>query len=220
MPGVKMVAVEPKDSPILTEGHPGRAQDPGHRPELCLTILDRDVIDEVVDVEFDDRSASRASSQHQEGLLGRDVVGRRLGRPSRSRSAPRTPARRSSSIIPDTGERYLLHWRSSRICARTDVGFWARVREDLAAAKLRGTPPRGPGLEIALALPGPARHLGAPGRGTALWRRRLRFVARAGSQVTRWLTGIEIHPGCHDRPMVLHRPRHGRGGRRDGGGRR
>ena len=30
----------------------------------------------------------------------------------------------------------------------------------------------------------------------ALWVRRVRFVARAGSQITRWLTGIEIHPGA------------------------
>ena len=30
----------------------------------------------------------------------------------------------------------------------------------------------------------------------ALWVRRVRFLARAGSQITRWLTGIEIHPGA------------------------
>ena len=34
-PNVKVVAVEPKDSPVLSEGHAGSAQDPGHRRGLC-----------------------------------------------------------------------------------------------------------------------------------------------------------------------------------------
>ena len=69
------------------------------------------------------------------------------------------------------------------------------MREDLAAAKLRDPAARG-GLEIALLYPGPPRHLGAPACGTRCGSRRVRFLARAGSQITRWLTGIEIHPGA------------------------
>ena len=48
-----------------------------------------------------------------------------------------------------------------------------------------------------------------------LWSRpALRGAARVLSQLTRFLTGIEIHPGAH-RTAVLHRPRDGRGDRRD-----
>ncbi|HET8928760.1 MAG TPA: serine O-acetyltransferase EpsC, partial [Microbacterium sp.] len=74
------------------------------------------------------------------------------------------------------------------------MSFWGRVREDIAAAKLRDPAARG-SLEIALLYPG-LHALWAHRVWHALWRRRMRFLARAGSQVTRWLTGIEIHPGA------------------------
>ena len=70
----------------------------------------------------------------------------------------------------------------------------ARVREDLAAARLRDPAARG-SLEIALLYPG-LHAIWAHRVWHALWRRGFRFPARAGSQVTRWLTGIEIHPGA------------------------
>ncbi|WP_431800187.1 serine O-acetyltransferase EpsC [Microbacterium kunmingense] len=70
----------------------------------------------------------------------------------------------------------------------------ARVREDLAAAKLRDPAARG-AFEIALLYPG-LHAVWAHRVWHALWRRGLRFPARLGSQVTRWLTGIEIHPGA------------------------
>jgi len=74
------------------------------------------------------------------------------------------------------------------------MGFWSRMREDIAAAKLRDPAARG-GLEIALLYPG-LHAIWAHRLWHALWVRRVRFVARAGSQITRWLTGIEIHPGA------------------------
>ncbi|MFV0319894.1 MAG: serine O-acetyltransferase EpsC [Microbacterium sp.] len=74
------------------------------------------------------------------------------------------------------------------------MSFWAYVREDLAAARLRDPAARG-GVEVALLYPG-LHALWAHRVWHALWRRRRRFLARAGSQITRWLTGIEIHPGA------------------------
>lgn len=70
----------------------------------------------------------------------------------------------------------------------------SRMREDLAAAKLRDPAARS-SLEIALLYPG----LHATWAYRAwhwLWTHRARFIARLGSQATRWLTGIEIHPGA------------------------
>jgi serine O-acetyltransferase len=74
------------------------------------------------------------------------------------------------------------------------IGAIARVREDLAAAKLRDPAARS-GAEIALLYPG-LHAVWAYRLWHALWERRLRFLARLGSQLTRWLTGIEIHPGA------------------------
>jgi serine O-acetyltransferase len=74
------------------------------------------------------------------------------------------------------------------------IGFVARIREDVTAARLRDPAARS-GIEIALLYPG-LHAIWAHRVWHALWVRRVRFVARAGSQVTRWLTGIEIHPGA------------------------
>jgi serine O-acetyltransferase len=68
------------------------------------------------------------------------------------------------------------------------------MREDLAAARLRDPAARG-SFEMALLYPG-LHAVWAYRVWHALWLRRFRLVARAGSQVTRWLTGIEIHPGA------------------------
>ncbi len=74
------------------------------------------------------------------------------------------------------------------------IGIRARLREDLAAAKLRDPAARS-GVEIAVLYSG-LHAIWAYRAAHALWERRLRFLARALSQVARWLTGIEIHPGA------------------------
>ena len=71
---------------------------------------------------------------------------------------------------------------------------WGRLREDLAAAKLRDPAARS-SLELALLYPG-LHAIWAHRVNHALWTRGARFPARVGSQLTRWLTGIEIHPGA------------------------
>lgn len=70
----------------------------------------------------------------------------------------------------------------------------ARMREDIAAARLRDPAARS-ATEVALLYPG-LHAVWVHRVSHALWRRRLRLLARAGSQVSRWLTGIEIHPGA------------------------
>ncbi|MFJ2550355.1 serine O-acetyltransferase EpsC [Microbacterium sp. NPDC087591] len=69
-----------------------------------------------------------------------------------------------------------------------------RMREDVAAARLRDPAARS-GIEVALLYPG-LHAIWAHRVSHALWRRGFRLLPRAGSQVSRWLTGIEIHPGA------------------------
>lgn len=69
-----------------------------------------------------------------------------------------------------------------------------RMREDIAAARLRDPAARN-AAEVALLYPG-MHAIWAHRLSHALWRRRLRFLARANSQLARWFTGIEIHPGA------------------------
>ncbi|HWS50721.1 MAG TPA: serine O-acetyltransferase EpsC [Microbacterium sp.] len=74
------------------------------------------------------------------------------------------------------------------------MGMIGRMREDIAAARLRDPAARS-AVEVALLYPG-LHAIWAHRVWHALWRRRVRLLARAGSQLTRWLTGIEIHPGA------------------------
>ncbi|SDH42731.1 serine O-acetyltransferase EpsC [Microbacterium pygmaeum] len=74
------------------------------------------------------------------------------------------------------------------------MGMWGRIREDVSAARLRDPAARN-GVEIALLYPG-LHAIWAHRVDHWLWQRGFRLAARAGSQLTRWLTGIEIHPGA------------------------
>jgi serine O-acetyltransferase len=74
------------------------------------------------------------------------------------------------------------------------LGVFQRVREDVVAARLRDPAARG-SLEIVLLYSG-LHAIWAHRLNHRLWRRGFRFLARLGSQATRWLTGIEIHPGA------------------------
>ncbi|GAA1658990.1 serine O-acetyltransferase EpsC [Microbacterium flavum] len=78
--------------------------------------------------------------------------------------------------------------------ANDRIGAVARVREDIAAAKLRDPAARS-GVEIAVLYSG-LHAIWSYRIAHALWERGLRFPARALSQLTRWLTGVEIHPGA------------------------
>ncbi|MDC7803235.1 serine O-acetyltransferase [Sphingomonas sp. BLCC-B65] len=74
------------------------------------------------------------------------------------------------------------------------LGAFARVREDIAAAKLRDPAARG-AAEIAVLYSG-LHAIWIYRVAHALWRRGWRFAARALSQTARWVTGVEIHPGA------------------------
>jgi len=84
--------------------------------------------------------------------------------------------------------------RTTGPSAAPRLGAFARVREDIAAAKLRDPAARG-AAEIAVLYSG-LHAIWSYRLGNALWRRGWRFPARALSQLTRWLTGVEIHPGA------------------------
>jgi serine O-acetyltransferase len=68
------------------------------------------------------------------------------------------------------------------------------IREDIVAARRRDPAARG-SLEIGLLYPG-LHAIWTHRISHALWTRGFRFPARALSQLARWATGIEIHPGA------------------------
>jgi cysteine synthase A len=106
-PEVQVIAVEPKDSPVLSEGHPGPHRIQGIGPNFVPDVLDRDVLDEVFPVEYEDSLRIARDLAAREGLLvgmsAGAAVWAALKVAERSENAGKTIV----VIVPDTGERYI-----------------------------------------------------------------------------------------------------------------
>ncbi len=74
------------------------------------------------------------------------------------------------------------------------MGLFARTREDIEAAKRRDPAARS-GFEIWLLYSG-LHAIWGHRLANWFWRHRMRLLGRLVSQLTRWLTGVEIHPGA------------------------
>ncbi|WP_402841325.1 cysteine synthase A [Microbacterium sp. GXS0129] len=107
VPGITIVAVEPKDSPLLTEGTPGPHKIQGIGPNFIPPILNRDVIDEVIDVTFEDSIASSRALASNEGILAGISAGAAVWAALEIARRPEAAGKRIVVVIPDTGERYI-----------------------------------------------------------------------------------------------------------------
>ncbi|HWT34255.1 MAG TPA: cysteine synthase A [Microbacterium sp.] len=106
-PEVKVIAVEPSASPLLSEGTIGPAKIQGIGPNFVPPILDTDVFDEVVTVEFDDAiSTARALASH-EGVLAGISSGASAWAAIQVAKRPENAGKKIVVVLPDTGERYL-----------------------------------------------------------------------------------------------------------------
>jgi cysteine synthase A len=102
-----MVAVEPTESPLLSEGKAGPHKIQGIGANFVPDVLDRAVIDEIVKVDGDDALAAARDAMRMEGLLIGISGGAAIhaGRVIAEREENR--GKLIVAIIPDTGERYL-----------------------------------------------------------------------------------------------------------------
>ena len=107
VPGVKVVAVEPKDSPLLTEGRPGPHKTQGIGPNFIPEILDQDVIDEVIDVEFDDAITTARAVGTKDGILVGISSGAAVWAALQVAARPEAAGKNIVVVIPSNGERYL-----------------------------------------------------------------------------------------------------------------
>jgi cysteine synthase A len=106
-PSVRIIGIEPADSPMLTEGRSGSHKIQGIGTEFVPEILNRDVLDEIILVRDKDAGKTARSLARQEGILAGISSGAAMW--AALEVAKRADAKGKTIVVllPDTGERYL-----------------------------------------------------------------------------------------------------------------
>lgn len=106
-PEVKLVAVEPADSPVLSEGRAGSHKIQGIGAGFVPEVLDTTLYDEVITVESDDAFAIGREIGREEGVLVGISSGAAVWAALELAKRPENEGKTIVAILPDTGERYL-----------------------------------------------------------------------------------------------------------------
>jgi cysteine synthase A len=106
-PNVKIVAVEPDDSPVLSEGRKGPHKIQGIGAGFVPDILNRSVIDEIIRVTNDNAFNTSRELARTEGLLVGISSGAAAYAATVLAQRPENAGKRIVVLLPDTGERYL-----------------------------------------------------------------------------------------------------------------
>ncbi|NTV46385.1 MAG: cysteine synthase A [Chlorobiales bacterium] len=106
-PEVKIVAVEPFDSPILSEGKAGPHKIQGIGAGFVPDILNRGVIDEIIKVKNDEAFQTSRTLARTEGLIVGISSGAAVYAALQLAHRPENKGKKIVVILPDTGERYL-----------------------------------------------------------------------------------------------------------------
>lgn len=107
VPGVRIVAVEPEDSPVLSGGAPGPHKIQGIGAGFAPEILDRDVIDEVLTIGNETAFETARALAKTEGVPGGISSGAAVAAALELGARPEMEGKRIVVIIPSFAERYL-----------------------------------------------------------------------------------------------------------------
>lgn len=106
-PGVRIVAVEPAGSPLLSEGRSGAHAIQGIGANFVPEALDTSVYDEIITVSDEDALESMRALARTEGLLVGVSSGAAAWAAREVAKRPEFAGKRVVCLLPDTGERYL-----------------------------------------------------------------------------------------------------------------
>ena len=106
-PNVKVVVVEPADSPVLSEGRPGPHKIQGIGPGFVPEVLNTQVYDEIITVKNEDAFAVGRAVARDEGLLVGISSGAAVWAATELAKRPENAGKTIVVVLPDTGERYL-----------------------------------------------------------------------------------------------------------------
>lgn len=106
-PNVKIVAVEPSDSPVLSGGKAGPHQLQGIGAGFVPEILDTSVYDEIIPVAAQDAFDAGRALAHHEGILVGISSGAAVWAAAQLAGRAENAGKNIVALLPDTGERYL-----------------------------------------------------------------------------------------------------------------
>lgn len=106
-PNVKIVAVEPSASPVLSGGKPGPHKIQGIGAGFIPGVMNLDIVDEIIKVENEDAFAASRAVAKEEGLLVGISAGAAIHAATELAKRPENKGKNIVVLLPDTGERYL-----------------------------------------------------------------------------------------------------------------
>lgn len=109
-PEVKIIAVEPDTSPVLSGGAPGAHLLQGIGAGFVPSVLDTSIIDQVIAVSAKDAGRTAREAAKQEGLLIGISGGAALYAALELAGRTEFAGKRIVALLPDSGERYLSTW--------------------------------------------------------------------------------------------------------------
>lgn len=107
VPGVKIFAVEPASSPVLSGGDPGVHKIQGIGAGFVPSVFDKGVVDEIITVSNEDAFETSRAAASAEGLLVGISSGAALYAATQIALRPEFAGKNVVVLLPDTGERYL-----------------------------------------------------------------------------------------------------------------
>ena len=106
-PGIRIVAVEPAGSPVLSKGTPGAHKIQGIGAGFVPDTLDTSIYDEIIAIENEDAFAEAKNFAYAEGILIGISSGAALKAGKELASRPENAGKNIVVLLPDSGDRYL-----------------------------------------------------------------------------------------------------------------
>jgi len=109
-PSVRIIGIEPEDSPVLAGGKPGAHKIQGIGAGFVPEILNRDILDEVIPVRHEDAGKIARRLAKEEGILVGISSGAAMWTALEVAKRAGAAGKTVVALLPDTGERYLSTW--------------------------------------------------------------------------------------------------------------